>query len=95
MSMGFQWEFVISPVKEEEIQEVLDKLEYVIDDHLHEEREDDGPTPMLTCWGSGAISGAIQPDDRHEEIKTKFPDKHVITRWRCTEFDEWDEEHGS
>ena len=94
MSLGYRWEFSFTPVEEKEVQDILDKVGYNVDSHDLYVSDVEGEAPLLICWGEGSISGGIRTEDRHEELVKLFPDKKVVSRWRCTEYDEWDDTYG-
>ena len=93
MSQSYRYQFEITPVKtKEEIREVFLKVsgEYEIEeDHLLMDKSE-----SLHLWGSGSMNSVVTLDERHDELQKLFPGKKVVTRWRCTEYDDWDESIG-
>jgi hypothetical protein len=84
MGIMFRYEFEISPVKPKEIDAVLDAVPFPVESSGHYKDK-------LIVWGESAMSGGILVEERHEEICQSLPGKKVVSRWRCTEFDTWDD----
>jgi len=47
---------------------------------------DDG---VYQFWGSRSLGGGKTPDSAHAELMEFLPG--AVTRWRCVDYDEWDE----
>jgi len=85
MSAMYQYQFVISPVTEKEVDKIIKAIGYDID-------SSDLYGNELTAWGEGLLHAGAHTQERHDEILESLPGKKLISRWRCTEYDEWDEE---
>jgi len=93
MSLGYKWQFEISPVPiTVVVQEIIDKIPHVIEDYCFWPVGGDQEETELHLWGDGSLTTSIELEERHNELKELFPDKTVRTRWRCIEYDVWDEE---
>ena len=65
------------------------------------EGEDGGDEYVRAYWGSRTMSATL-PDEAHEDLVARvsqspsFADLevNVTTRWRCTDYDEWDDTFG-
>ena len=84
MSMSYKYTIDVSPVDEHETEAIISAMPYEVDGH-------DWYKDKLMCWGEGFLA-ACDPSERHTEIQAAFPGKKIASRWRCTEYDEWDEE---
>ncbi len=49
-------------------------------------------TNVVQYWGYRSLGGGRTPDEAHAELEAKIPG--VVTRWRCVDYDEWDDEFG-
>jgi len=92
MSTLYKYEFDVFPCEDEvEAKLLIDECPFEIDGHqLH--HTEDAEKPMLVMWGEHPISGGLDPQDRHAELKEAWPNKTVDSRWRCVEYDGWDDE---
>jgi len=43
---------------------------------------------FVTFWGERSLGGR-SPDDAHAELEKILPG--VVTKWRCIDYDDWDE----
>ncbi len=88
MSSFWRYQFEVSPMTEEEIEDAYTLLSdegYPIEDN----GEADFQNGVLTMRGENQLYGTIRSELRHSNLTRLFPGKKFVSCWKSLE-DEWD-----
>lgn len=87
MSAAHKYDIDIRPCRNKtEAATIIKKIPYPIDGWDLSKHD-----KTLRTWGESSFCLSRDMADRHAELVKLFPRKKVASRWRCTEYDEWDE----
>ena len=88
MSAWYKYQIEVSPCPDDDMHARLGDLGYPVSEGR----------AVDSGWcveGEVSLSASRDHRERHAEIAALFPGKKVTTRWRCMDYDEWDETFGS